>query len=109
MTTHRRDDPDDLDAGALRNNGVLGDWFRLAPVRSVGLVGVVVLLLYLVLYLVGALPWSSSPLLGHVMGEPKQAQLDAHIKTTETLLRVMRQTCRGTWQHNSEAQKGCDD
>ena len=107
--THRRDDPDNFNVNDVRGGQGPADWLRMAPVKSVGLIGVVVLLLYLVLYLVGALPWSSSPLLGHVMGEPKPAQLDAHIKTTETLLRVMRQTCRGTWQHNSEAQKGCDD
>jgi len=94
--TRRHDDPEDAEGPLMRRataNG-LPLWVKIISV--VGLPG------FLVLYLLGAVPFLPSPLLAN------QVAVTEHENTTRSLLEITRSVCRGVWQHNPEAAKQCD-
>lgn len=88
----------------MTRDGNGGPWWA----RLVAPLGVSAILAFLVLYLLGALPFLPSPI-DRLEGAIKHVQTtaDDHERTLAELVRVFRLTCRGVWRGNEEVQSQC--
>ena len=64
---------------------------------------------FVMLFLLGAIPYLPSPIteIKTALSDTRSLAVIHHQKTDE-LVRVMKQVCRGIWQGNMDAQRSCE-